>query len=314
MSSLKIVVTGAGGFIGSRVSEALTSKFSNASVIGIGRKKNLNIQSDFQNYEYISYDLLNGKLQNQLPGRSDIVIHLAGDRRSFVKPEEYSAQAISNIIMTSFVADYACATKARLLLYSSSVYVYSGNTETPFREDYVAIPNDTLGATKLASEALLKARAIKNQFKVIAFRIGTVYGYGTDPGQFLPQAIKKLKSKEAIARFGYGDVNRDFVFIDDVVEAFIAVISTLDRDFDFLALNVGSGVSTSIRDVVKTLAVLIGSRKPIEFNTDRNQRDKADTDHHLDITRIRSVLKWWPKNSLREGLRRTIEDIDKSQS
>ncbi len=309
MTSLKIVVTGASGFIGSQVSLNLARKFPNFSVIGIGRRNILVDNLDFQNYEYVTCDLMNVEMHKCLPSSVDVLIHLAGDRRTFVKLDDYSPQAVSNIMMTSRVADYAFLAKAKLFIYSSSVYVYSGNSTLPFKEDSFDIPGENLGATKLASESLLKARAVAGQFKALSFRIGTVYGPGASRRQFIPQAIIKLSSPDPVAKFGKGDVKRDFIFIDDVVRAFTSGLKLLEKNFTYNAMNVGTNVPTSIREVVQILADLLGSKKQIKFSKINKAANKADTDHQLDISMIHSVLKWQPEVSLREGLHKTIKSF-----
>jgi nucleoside-diphosphate-sugar epimerase len=311
MSSLKIVVTGASGFIGSKVTHYLVNEFPKSSIIGIGRRELPSRQSGYKNFKYISCDLLNKGIQNCIPNKFDILIHLAGDRRTFVKPDEFTLQFKSNVVMTNNMADFAYSSGAKLFLYASTVYVYSGNPTLPFRENSLEIPGDNLGATKFASEALLKARATVGQFKALSFRIGTVYGPGASHDQFIPQAIMKLHSPDPSAKFGAGDVKRDFIYIDDVALAFVYGIKRLwDRDFMYDALNVGTDISTSIRQVVNMLAHELGTKKMIEFDTFNNVGSKADTDHRLDLTRIRSTLGWHPRVSMKEGLHRTLKSYN----
>lgn len=309
MNQVRILVTGASGFIGSRVVETLSGKFPDAVISGTGRSKSPLYPAGLPNYKYIQCDLMDSEARKRLPDEIDVVIHMAGDRRTFVRPEELSAQAMSNIIMTSYMADYAATAKAKLFLYSSSVYVYSGNKSIPFREGSLTIPGETLGATKLASEALLKARAVSGQFKAASFRMGTVYGPRSGDTQFIPRAIMKLKDPGPAAKFGAGDIKRDFVFVDDAANAFAAAVTVLlEKDFNYEALNVGTGRAVSIREVVNVLAGELDSEKKIEFGVPAGGAgNKADTDHQLDLTRIRSVLGWQPEYSLTDGLRQTIK-------
>lgn len=311
MKAASILITGASGFIGSYLSQILSESFPSVSIVGTGRKKNTSLVKEYPNFEYIQCDLLDkSSIRKQLPNRVDILIHLAGDRRTFVELGEFSAQTISNTVMTSYIADYAYSAKTNLFLYASSVYIYSGNDVPPFRESAFGLPCENLGATKLASESLLNARAVSGHFKALSFRIGTVYGPGASSEQFISQAIKKLTSSDQVACFGAGHIKRDFIFIDDVVCAFNEGVKSFGRNFTYDAFNIGTGIGTSIKDVVYLLADLICTNKKIEFSQQSYGRTDADKDHQLDLTRARSVLGWQPKISLREGLSRTIDSLD----
>ena len=309
MSILTILVTGAGGFIGSRLCHFLSKEFPKSSIIGIGRRdSSLNLQKT-SNYEYIVCELRKGDLDKKLPVKIDALIHLAGDRRTFVNSANYTSQAISNIEMTLNVADYAVHAKANQFIFPSSGYVYSGNSSLPFKEDDVGIPIDNLGASKLAAEALLKARAFSGQFNLLTLRIFTVYGPGSGDDQFIPQTITKLRSTEPIARFGAPDVIRDFIYIDDVLLAMKAGLYFGEKGVPYEVLNVGTGVQTSIREAVLLIADIVGTQKQIEFAPDSRKNDRTDIYHQADITRIYSVLNWKPKIDLRNGLKKTIESF-----
>lgn len=309
MGFSKILITGASGFIGSQVSQTLAKKLPGSIIIGVGRSMGLDTESSLRNYEYISCNLIDDNAYKGLPEKIDAVIHLAGDRRTFVDANEYTAQAVSNILMTSKVSDYAVRSKASLFIYASSVNVYSGNAEQPFKENLISIPVDNLGASKLSAESLLKARAISGQFKVLTFRIFTVYGPGARKDQFIPQAILKLLSSDPVAKYGPPDIKRDFVYIEDVVNAIFTGLVWGEKDFTLETLNVGTGIATSIRQVVHLMADLIGTDKKIEFNAFSHMKNRADSDHLADIERIYSVLGWQPKISLEEGLRQTVNSL-----
>lgn len=304
---MKILVTGASGFIGSRVAEVVAARWPEATVVGVGRSARPPRPSKLANYEYVSCDLSEAGIEQKLPSRINVVMHLAGDRRTFIPPQEYTRQTMANVVNTSRMADYAAQAGAELFLFASSVYAYSGQTTAPFQEDKLCLPAENLGATKVAAESLLRARAIAGQFKALAFRIFTVYGPGSSAGQFIPQAIAKLGSAEPVAKFGAPDVQRDFVYLDDVAEAFAAGLAFRQRDIQFEAVNIGSGQGTSIREVVQLLAGLMGSRKQITF--DPGPQSKADTNHQADIAHAQSLLGWKPAVLLEAGLRRTLEAL-----
>lgn len=307
-----ILITGAGGFIGSRVTRMVAEDLPDCSVIGVGRTPASLAGVSSPNYEYFAADLLNPASFKTLPRKVDVVMHLAGDGKSFHPPERCTPQVFSNVVATSHLADYAAFAKARLLIFASSVYVYSGNAGPPFCEDSVGLPGENLGATKLAAEVLLKTRALAGQFKAVSLRIFTVYGPGAQPQQFIPQAVEKLVAQGIPARFGAPDRKRDFIYVDDVARAFVKSVSLDEREFVFEALNVGTGVPTSIQEIVRLLAKLLGSEKEISFSAQGGPNHPADTDHQADLRRTRSVIHWEPKVLLEEGLRLTLKSIKNS--
>ena len=310
MASAHILITGAGGFIGSKVACAMAKELGACAISGVGRNPQPVRHPPLPNYQYIHCDLLDRKALGALPDKIDFLVHLAGDGRTFIPPHEYSQQILTNVVMTSNVADYAVKAKAGLVIFASSVYVYSGVRSIPFQEDSIVLPAENLGATKLAAESLLKARANAGQFKVLSLRIFTVYGPGSRRKQFIPQAIEKLTGSDEVAKFGPSEVKRDFVYIDDVVRAFVCGLKLERRDFSYDVFNVGSGIARSIKEVVRRLADILGTHKQISFDATGRPRHPADIDHQADISAARSALAWQPEISMDTGLKRTVESMN----
>ena len=310
MTPKMIVVTGASGFIGSWVLETLARECQGSSIIGVGRRADPPAWADRRNCEYVSADLLNPAIvRARLPAKIDVLIHLAGDARTFLKPEECIGQTEANVLLTAHMADYAAEAGAELFLLASSVYVYSGVATCPFHEDTLDVPAENLGATKIAGEALVKARALAGGFHALACRIFTVYGPRSRSTQFIPEAVRKLQSSDEVARFGAPEVRRDFVYVEDVAAAVMAGLAFRNTGLPWAALNVGSGKSTSIRELVSLLADLLGVKKRIEFAPAERAKSEANRDHGADVTRIKSMLGWQPTIPLKEGLGRTIESL-----
>ena len=306
-----ILVTGASGFIGRHLVNRISDQLPGSTIVGVGRSPRSESFDGSDNTEYISADLLDDGANGKLPGRIDAVVHLAGDRRGFVSPDQYSQQIHSNVGLVSKMADYAINAGAECFLLASSVYVYSGTTGLPFKEDSPVRPKENLGASKVAAEAIVEARSCAGHFRGTAFRIFTTYGPGSSASQFIPVALRKLTSPEPEARFGNPDVKRDFVFVTDVAEALTAGL-THDGVGPFRIYNVGSGEARRIRDVVQLIARIVETSKPIEFDGPETLSQSGDGDHHADVSLIRSELGWSPNIPLGEGLRTTIDSAKQS--
>jgi len=307
-----ILVTGVNGFLASHLVARICRAFPASSVIGIGRRPSYSGPPTEKNFEFVRADLLeHGSLQ-ALPAHADTVVHFAGDRRTFVRPEDYSAQIHSNVLATENMADYAIRAGATRFFFASSVYVYSGCARMPFREDFLVYPRENLGVSKLAAEAILNARASSGYFAATSFRIFTAYGPGAGRDQFLSAAIRKLRSKEPVACFGNPDVERDFVHVEDIARAVVASLSASlgAEDSGYCILNVGSGQAVRICEVVGQLVEIMKVKKPIKFDATAFPVRVGDSNHAADLTNIRATLGWEPEISLGEGLRNLVGSFE----
>ncbi len=303
------IVTGASGFIGGNLIKGLCKNYPNYTIIGVGRSACPESLKSLKNFDFITLDLLAGNLQKRLPGTVEAILHFAGDRRSFVASVDRTNQFRSNVLITSELADFALLAKASRFLFASSVYVYSGCTNTPFQEKMAKFPSENLGMSKLCAESVLHARSCVGDFQSTAFRIFTTYGVGAGADQFISIARKKLLDNTPTAIFRNPEIRRDFIYIDDVVDAVLKSLQIGHNEFspnDVHALNIGSGKATSIGDAVKLLASVLKATKPIQFEDDAISVRSGDNCHEADLTNIRQFLAWEPKVSLEMGLKKLV--------
>lgn len=304
-----ILITGVNGFIGSWVCRTLLQKHPEGKIVGVGRTPGWGGVMPSSNFQYISCDLISPEAYNKLPTSVDILIHLAGDRRTFVPHKDFASQFMENSYMTSMIAEYAAKVGTQLFIYASSVYIYSG-CNAPFKEHKLELPEEMLGASKLAAEALLKSWALAGQFNVLATRIFTVYGPGSNREQFIPQAIDKLSSEKNPIRFGAGEIQRDFIYVKDVANALSQAVKLVNLDIGFEAVNIGSGKGIRIKDVVETLASLLAVNKDVSYDL-LSPKLSGDTDHVADIQKAALLLNWTPQYSLEQGLKDMLETFYK---
>jgi len=306
---VNILITGSEGFIGLALVKFLISKLGDEDKIFcmIRKTQKSSALPISDKIKIVHHDLLNSNLP-ELPSSIEVIIHLAGINKTFLSSNDGRKQLLDNIIATSNVLEIAERTKAKKLIFASSVYVYSGIKADIFKEDMSLLPLEPLGISKHTSEMILRAHATSSDLNVLSLRLFTVYGPGSKETQFIPEAIKKFTHADKEALFGNPSVKRDFIFITDVVRAFKLAIDANDLE-GFNAINIASGQPYSIQETVETIKRLTSSPREVNF-IKQNVNDQAiDLDHCGDIVFAKKHLKWSPLVSFEDGLKNTINLI-----
>lgn len=280
MSSETILVTGADGFIGTRLTAALH---------GSGRAVRVHSRSDG--------DIASCALDFDGVGH---VFHLAA--RTFV-PESWQRPRDfyeTNTLGTANVLEFCRRTGASLTLLST--YVYGHPRRLPIDEDHPVEAFNPYAHSKILAEEL--AAYYRRQFGVRAAVIRPFNIYG--PGQAAPFLIPTMIAQAldpARDRITVADLRprRDFLYVDDLVRLLLA---TLDRPADTV-LNAGSGASSSIGELLEALNALLPAPKPLVATG--NTRPDEVLDVVADISRAERTLGWRPVVTLAEGLRKTVE-------
>ena len=303
---MNILISGANGFIARNLIKELSEKFKGNNIYCIGRNKKLSIENKFNNLIFINHDLLNEGLPEGLPNRIDIIYHLAAISKTFLRDSKARNQFIENITITSNIIDIADKLSTKKIIFSSSVYVYSGTESKPFSENMILSPNEYLGASKLASEQLLKSYSLSSAVDIYSLRLFTVYGAGSRKSQFIPEAIRKIKDPKIAANFGNPNITRDFVYILDVVKAFLLALDSSKKGFT--PINIASGKALKISEAVKIIKEVVGVEKSIEFEEASISKHQGDSNHSANIDLSEKVLGWKPETSFKNGIKETIED------
>jgi len=299
---MKVLVTGGAGFIGSQTVDRLVLEGHEVVVVdnlSTGKRRNINRAARFY-----KIDIQNRRLERVFRNeRPSVVMHLAAqmDVRKSVEDPILDAQV--NVLGTLNLLQQAVKYGARKVIFSSSGGAIYGEQEVfPASETHVTQPLSPYGLSKFCGEQYLSYYQRVGGIQVVNLRYANVYGPRQDPyGEAGVVAIfiqKLLNGEQAIIN-GNGRQTRDFVFVDDVVEANLSVMGQQIGG----TYNVGTGKETSINDLFRILVEQIGSMCK-ELHGPAKPGEQARS--VIDATKLRHELSWEPRVELPEGLKRTV--------
>lgn len=308
-----MLVTGAAGFIGSHVVEALARRGD--EVIGIDnfdpfypramKEANLAEMGRLSGFTFAEQDMLDVEPLRARLTPDTVIVHLAakaGVRPSLADPVGY---ARANVTGTAAVIEAARRAGVSRIVFGSSSSVYGDSTPVPFREDAVAIePVSPYAATKRAGELLLESVAPIYRFRAAALRFFTVYGPRQRPDLAIHAFARKMSRGETITLFGDGTQARDYTYCDDIVAGVLsAVLWTETAPIGVEVFNLGGNRSIPTGDMVAEIAGAMGIEPRIEWAPMQPgdvQRTAAD------LGKSGAVLGYGPKTPFPEGIRRFV--------
>jgi UDP-glucose 4-epimerase len=298
---VNVVVTGIGGFIGSHVARRFLSE--GHAVVGVDDFSTGHRDNVPDSAELVTGDLAEPSTLAALPRQCDVVLHLAGQSSGEVSFDDPVADLRKNVVSTLNLIRYAIERGARRIVYASSMSAYGTVPDAPVAEDARSTPLSCYGVGKLAAEGYLRVYA--RQLPFVALRMFNVYGPGQDMQNlrqgmvsiFVAQALSggRVHVKGSLERF------RDFVYIDDVVEAwFRAAVTPAAANH---VINVGTGVRTTVGALLQAIRdELPATQWYVEGSTPGDQ-----SGIYADTTKMRATLGLGATTDLAAGLRRFVD-------
>ena len=287
---MKVMVTGANGFIGKRLCREL----------------------ELQHHIVERYDVAQGDLTrpNALDGIHgvDFVYHLAA--RTFVPDswEEPHSFYHNNVMGTVTVLEY-CRTH-KLPLVVMSTYVYGNPQYLPVDERHPLVAQSPYHQSKLVCESLCTFYAQKYDMNIRIIRPFNVYGLGQSEAFLLPKIVQQVLSS-AIAEIEVFDLSpkRDYIYIDDVIDALLLT----QKPWQGLEVfNVGTGVSVNVEDVILTILKCAGSSK--KYRATNIKREAEIDDCYADISNARNILGFHPRYPLADGITKWLDELHCQQT
>lgn len=302
MTKQKLLITGGSGFVGKNVINYILENNPNLEIYNAGRsimdnKAITNIPIHAENFDFTSINT-----------EFDYIIHLlALSNNAYCSDFEY-AQKI-NIEFTKKVLNFARSQKnLKKLIHLSSIITYENTEVPPVQENAKLYLNyNTYSFTKGVAENYVNYYREKLGVPIIIFRLSNIYGpyqKFVDSPFLVPSKIMQglTEGKIEVASL---TPKRDWIYSEDAAEA---IVKSLDSEFTGI-LNLGSGVGSSVSEIIEVIAKNIG----VPFSS-KELSTTGPLDFYCDISAITKILPWKPTTKLREGLEKTTAYIKKNST
>jgi nucleoside-diphosphate-sugar epimerase len=301
-----ILVTGAGGFIGSTlVATLITSGKKVRALVGAPghRARELPTYVPIARAEITDLASI-----CQLTAGADVVVHIAGlpsVGASFASAGEYARVHVGG---TATVLEACRRTFVRRLVYVSSAEVYGCPQTNPVSEDHPPQARSPYAAAKIGAERFVESFVYAFGIEAVVLRPFSIYGPGLSPLSLIGTIIRQARLNKSIVLDDLKPV-RDYCYVSDLTEA-IARACTV-RTSGLATLNVGTGLGTSVAELAALILEILGRDIPVREDA-RKQRPGTSQIHCLiaDCQLAGDVLRWFPKWTLRSGLEQTVHALE----
>jgi UDP-glucuronate 4-epimerase len=311
---MKVLLTGAAGFIGSHVTERLLDR--GHAVVGVDsfdpfypretKERNLSPALGRDGFTFVEADIRDRDALSAVPEDFDAIIHLAalaGVRPSILRPADYMDV---NVAGTVVLLELARDRGVRPFVFASSSSVYGERETGPFREDdRVDHPISPYAATKKAGELIAHTYHHLFGLDVICLRFFTVYGPRQRPDLAIHKFARLMVSGQPIPVYGDGTTERDYTYIDDAVsgvERSLAHVAEGRGGYD--VVNIGESRTVSLREMIERLSAELR----VDPVVDRRPLQPGDVSRtSADISHARRLIGYDPHVPFEEGMRHFVE-------
>jgi UDP-glucose 4-epimerase len=310
---VKILVTGADGFIGSHLTEALVNCAAEVTA--------LCFYNSFDNNGWLDDlpeplgarlkvrrgDIRDAAFVRRIVRGQDVVFHLAAliaIPYSYVSAQSYVE---TNVLGTLNVLEAAREIGVARVIHTSTSEVYGTALTLPIAESHPLQGQSPYSASKIGADMMAEAFVRSFDLPVAILRPFNTYGPRQSERAVIPTVIRQMLDPScAVIKIGDTSTSRDFTFVDDTVAAFLAIGLAPDIEFG-RAYNAGSGKAVSVAEMIDLVVELARCGKPVEHDVDRMRpRDSEVRALLADSSRLASAIGWRPSVDLCDGLNRTI--------
>lgn len=301
---MKCLVTGGCGFLGSALANKLVQ--AGHQVIALDDRLTAQTECLLPEVQVVQNSVTDKKNLWCLLKDVDVIYHMAAKAivpDSLLYPVEYEQ---TNVGGTLTLLEAMHDVGNRKLIFASSGAIYGNQPTQPLTEDMKPFPESPYAVSKLSCEYYIRTIGQLWNLQAVCLRVFNTYGphqgFSFAHAPVIPAFLRQCAIHGTVIIHGDGSKTRDFVYIDDVTDAFVAAASL--ESTDEVVINVGSGVETPVSRVLEVAETVTGS-KPQIINNPR--RIGGPTRMCADLTIARSLLGYEPKVGLEEGMRQTFE-------
>ncbi|MEO6724325.1 MAG: GDP-mannose 4,6-dehydratase [Blastocatellia bacterium] len=313
MIKKRFLVTGGAGFIGSHLVDHLLAKdparvtvVDNFDDFYSQQIKRQNIENHLLHpaYRLVEADIRNYTALKQLFSDEvfDVIIHLAakaGVRPSVTDPRTYQEV---NIAGTTNLLDLAERNGIKKFVFGSSSSVYGPSATPPFKEDAPLVPISPYAATKAAGELIARTFSHLHGMNITCLRFFTVYGARQRPDLAIHKFARLISSNRPIPIYGDGSAERDFTYIEDIMQGVLTAIDYHATPFE--VINLGESHTITVNLMIELLEDALGQKAVI----DRQPAQPGDMPRtHADISKAQALLGYKPTTSIEVGIKKFAE-------
>ncbi len=302
-----IFVTGGAGFLGSEVVKQISASGGTAIVydnFSSGKKEHL---KNFPRVIVVKGDIRNRLTIHKAISKSEYIINLAAlpfIPDSFHYPQEFfdvNTNGTLNLILESISKK-----NIRNFVHISTSEVYGSAKKSPMDENHPLLPQSTYAVSKLAGEKAVFTMHKEHGFPATIIRPFNTFGPNITQPYIIPEIIKQILTKKGIVKLGNINSERDFTYVSDTASGIILALFSKDAIGE--TINLGSGKSFKIKQIVKLVSSILDMKVKISINKDRLRPFDVNK-LNCDNRKAKKILGWKPKISFEEGLEYTIDWI-----
>ena len=282
---MKILITGYSGFIGSYLQKKLEKTEHELILVDIANGTNICDWQQVKQYEGM-----------------DVIVHLANLSfvpASYEQPKKFYE---TNYLSTLNMLELCRLNNAKMVFFSS--YIYGHPQYQPIDENHPTQAFNPYAQTKVICESLCEGYNRDFKVPITIFRPFNIYGTGQNPDFLIPSIIQQAKTGKIVIKDDRP--KRDYIHVEDIIDAIITAIETENTDKSIQKFNLGSGVSYSVKEIVDMVRGLFDTE--IEYICTHEIRPNDVMDTIADISKIQNELHWKPSISILEGLTKMVSE------